>query len=115
MNSKELANKIAKLIIKKKGDNIRIFELKKLTPMTDYFVVCTAQSELQVKAISDFVSEETRKLNQKPWHSEGYQNRSWVLLDYVDVVVHIFLPETRKFYNLEGLWGDADITEIKDN
>ena len=66
MNSTELANKIAKLIIKKKGDNIRIFDLKKLTPMTDYFVVCTAQSELQVKAISDFVSEETRKLNQKP-------------------------------------------------
>jgi len=114
MNSKELADSIAKLIVKKKGEDIRIFDMKKLTPVTDYFVICSALSEVQVKAISDFITEETRKWDQKPWHSEGYQNRSWVLLDYVDVVVHIFLPETRKFYNLEGLWGDADITEVRD-
>jgi ribosome-associated protein len=114
MNSKELANLIAKSIIIKKGENIKILDLTDLTPVTDFFVVCTASSEPQVKAIADYISEETKKLMERPWHSEGYQNLSWVLLDYVNVVVHIFLPEARKFYNLEGLWADAKIKEVKD-
>lgn len=114
MDSKELAHLTAKLIQNKKGENIKILDLTNLTPVTDFFVICTATSEPQVKAIADHVSEETRKKMERPWHSEGYQNLSWVLLDYVNVVVHIFLPESRKFYNLEGLWGDAVITEVKD-
>ncbi len=114
MDSKELAYLTAKLIQNKKGENIKILDLTNLTPVTDFFVICTATSEPQAKAIADHVSEETKKKMERPWHSEGYQNLSWVLLDYVNVVVHIFLPESRKFYNLEGLWGDAVITEIKD-
>ncbi|HEY5535793.1 MAG TPA: ribosome silencing factor [Ignavibacteria bacterium] len=114
MDSKELTDLIAKYIINKKGGNIRILDLRELTPVTDFFVVCTASSEPQVKAIADYISDETKKIQERPWHSEGYQNLSWVLLDYVNVVVHIFLPEARKFYNLEGLWGDAKITEVKD-
>jgi ribosome-associated protein len=114
MESKKLAKYIADLIIQKKGEDIKILDLRKLTPVTDFFVICSASSDVQNKAIADFIVEEAKKLGQKPWHNEGYGNLSWVLLDFVDVVVHIFLSETRRFYNLEGLWGDAGITNIKD-
>lgn len=114
MDSKKLAFKIADLILSKKGSRILVMDLKKLTTVTDFFVICSASSDTQVKAITDHVKEETKKINERPWHNEGYANLSWVLLDFVDVVVHIFLEDTRKFYNLEGLWADADITEVKD-
>lgn len=114
MESKKLAEKIAELILKKKGEDIKILDLRKLTSVTDFFVICSSSSDVQNKAIADFLIEETKKIGQKPWHNEGYSNLSWVLLDFVDVVVHIFLTESRKFYNLEGLWGDAEIKEIKD-
>ncbi len=114
MESKKLAEKIAELILKKKGEDIKILDLRKLTSVTDFFVICSSSSDVQNKAIADFLVEETKKIGQKPWHNEGYSNLSWVLLDFVDVVVHIFLTESRKFYNLEGLWGDAEIKEIKD-
>ncbi len=113
-NAGELAKYISELILQKKGEDIKILNLKNITSVSDYFVICTATSDVQVKAIADFIITETKKLNQKPWHSEGYSNLSWVLIDFVDVVVHIFLESSRKFYNLEGLWGDAEITEIKD-
>ncbi len=114
MDSKKLAFKIADLILNKKGSRILVMDLKKLTTVTDFFVICSASSDTQVKAITDHVKEETKKINERAWHNEGYANLSWVLLDFVDVVVHIFLEDTRKFYNLEGLWADADITEVKD-
>jgi len=114
MDSKKLAKKIADLILQKKGEDIKIMDLRKLTSVTDYFVVCSSSSDVQNKAIADFILEETKKLGQKAWHNEGYGNLSWVLLDFVDVVVHIFLNESRRFYNLEGLWGDADITAVSD-
>lgn len=114
MESKKLARKIADLIIKKKGEDIKILDLRKLTGVTDFFVICSSSTDVQNKAIADFIIEETKKLGQKPWHNEGYGNLSWVLLDFVDVVVHIFLNESRKFYNLEGLWGDAEITVVND-
>jgi ribosome-associated protein len=114
MTSKELAFSIADQILQKKGSNIIVMDISKLTTVTDYFVICSVSSDTQVKAISEFVKDETRKMDERPWHNEGYTSFSWVLLDYVDVVVHIFLDDTRKFYNLEGLWADAEITEIKD-
>lgn len=114
MKSKKLAFDIADLMLKKKGSNIVVMDLRKLTTVTDYFVICSASSDTQVKSIADFIKEETKKFDERPWHYEGYTNLSWVLLDFVDVVVHIFLDDTRKFYNLEGLWADAEITEIKD-
>lgn len=114
MNSEKLAYKISDLMLRKKGIGIKILDLRKLTTVTDYFVICSASSDTQVKAISDFIKEETKKIDERPWHNEGYSNLSWVLLDFVDVVAHIFLEDTRKFYNLEGLWADAVITEIKD-
>jgi ribosome-associated protein len=114
MESKKLAKKIADLIIQKKGEDIKIMDLRKLTNVTDYFVICSASTDVQNKAIADFIVEETKKLGQRPWHNEGYGNLSWILLDFVDVVVHIFINESRRFYNLEGLWGDAEITTVSD-
>ncbi|MBS1513983.1 MAG: ribosome silencing factor [Bacteroidetes bacterium] len=113
-NSTELAKKISKLIIEKKGAEVRILDIRKLTTVSDYFVVCTASSDTQVKAIADHIMKETKKMDEKPWHNEGYSNLNWVLLDFVDVVAHIFLPDVRKFYNLEGLWADAEVTEVED-
>ena len=115
MESNELVNYITGLILQKKGSDVLILNLKKQTTVTDYFIICSASSDVQIKAIADNIIKETKKIGQKPWHNEGYNNLSWVLLDFIDVVVHIFLNNVRKFYNLEGLWGDAEITEIKDN
>ncbi len=115
MNSKELAFNAADLILQKKGSRIVVMDLRKLTTVTDFFVICSVTSDTQVKAIADFVKEGAKKMDEKPWHNEGYSSLSWVLLDFVDVVVHIFLEDSRKFYNLEGLWADAEITEVKDS
>jgi ribosome-associated protein len=114
MESKKLALKISDLMLGKKGSDIIIMDLRKITTITDFFVICSVSSDTQVKAISDYIKEETKKIDERPWHNEGYTNLSWVLLDFVDVVVHVFLEDTRKFYNLEGLWADAEITHIKD-
>ena len=114
MEKKELAEKIADLMIEKKAQDVIILDLRKLTSIVDFFVICSANSDTQVKAISNYIAEETRKIGEKPWHNEGINNLSWVLLDYIDVVVHIFLEDTRRFYNLEGLWGDAEIIKVED-
>lgn len=114
MNSSQLANKIAGLIFNKKGFDVKILNISKLTTMTDYFVICSADSDTQVKAIADEVDKKLRDEGTRCWHTEGYKSLSWVLLDYVDVVVHVFKKDAREFYNLEKLWGDADIIEVED-
>ncbi len=114
MKSTALANKISQLILDKKGEDVKILDIRKLTNISDYFVIASASSDTQVKAIADHISKETKKIDERPWHNEGMTNMNWVLLDFVDVVVHIFLTESRKFYNLEGLWADADVTEVTD-
>lgn len=97
-----------------KAQDVLILNLKKLTTVTDYFVICSGDSDVQVKAIADKVKEEMKKAGHDVWHDEGYKNRTWILLDYVDVVVHIFHREARLYYNLEKLWGDAKIERVKD-
>ena len=114
MESSQLANKITDLIFNKKGYDVKILDLRKLTTITDYFVVCSGDSDTQVKAIADEVDKEMRDEGIRPWHTEGYQALNWILIDFVDVVVHIFKKETREFYNLEKLWGDAPMTEVTD-
>lgn len=114
MNSKDLASKLADLALSKKAENIKILDLRKLTTITDFFVICTGSSDTHVKAVADAVIDGSKDLGEKPWHKEGIAHKSWVLLDYVEVVVHIFLKETRQFYGLDKLWGDAVIAEIKD-
>ncbi len=88
-------------------------DLRRVTNFADYFVLCTATSDVQMRAVADAVLEGLEKLQQRVWHSEGYGGRSWVLLDYVHIVVHIFLPETRAYYALEKLWGDAPMESFE--
>ena len=114
MESSQLANKITDLIFNKKGYDVKILDLRKLTTITDYFVVCSGDSDTQVKAIADEVDKEMRDEGIRPWHTEGYQALNWILIDFVDVVVHIFKKETREYYNLEKLWGDAPMIEVTD-
>ena len=114
MESIDLVNQITSLIFNKKGYDVRILDIRKLTSMADYFVICSADSETQVKAIADEVEKNLKDNGIKIWHKEGYKALSWVLMDYVDVIVHVFKKEARSFYNLEKLWGDAFITEIED-
>lgn len=93
----------------KKGENIVSIDLRK-TPeaVADYFVLCEAGSAPQVRSIADHVEEEVRKkLNEKPYEKEGFPTLHWVILDYVNIVVHIFRPETRQFYKLEDMWSDV--------
>ena len=114
MNSTELAHKISDVIFTKKGYNVLVIDLRKLVTFTDYFVVCSADSDTQVKAIADQVDKALSDEGIKCWHREGLKALSWVLLDYVDVVVHIFRKDAREFYNLEKLWGDAPSEKMKD-
>ena len=114
MDSKKLADKITELIFSKKGYDVKILNLRKLTSIADYFIICSADSDTQVKAIADEILIGSKKIGEAIWHKEGMNMKSWVLLDYVDVVVHIFLRDTRQFYSLEKLWGDAKITEVSD-
>jgi ribosome-associated protein len=114
LDSKKLAFKLAELALTKKAEDIKILDLRKLTTITDFFVICTSHSDPQVKAIADAVMDGSKKIGERVWHKEGMTQKSWVLLDFVDVVVHIFLRDTRNFYGLEKLWGDAGITEVSD-
>jgi ribosome-associated protein len=114
LDSKDFTNKIANIIFNKKGYNVVILNLIGLASFADYFVICSADSDIQVKAIADDVDKTLHDEGIKCWHREGYQALNWVLLDYVDVVVHIFRKESREFYNLEKLWGDAEITTVTD-
>ena len=115
MDSLDFANGISQLILSKKGYDIKILDLKKLSAFADYFIICSAGSDTQVKAIADFIEKELRDRGIKTYHREGYESLNWVLLDYFDVVVHVFKEEARNYYNLEKLWGDAPVTEIEDD
>lgn len=113
-------SKIFKTIIKaiqdKKGENILSLDLRKIPEaVSDFFIICQANSNTQLKAIADFVDEEVKKkCIETPYKHEGRQAQQWILIDYVNVVVHIMLPEPRKFYQLEELWSDAPGMEHKD-
>ncbi len=92
----------------KKAEDVVIMDMRTVSGLADYFVLCTGTSDLQVKAIQESVQERIRaECGERPWHREGMEYRQWVLLDYVDLVVHVFRPERRAFYDLERLWKDA--------
>lgn len=97
-------------IKEKKGENINSLDLRKIPEaVADYFIICEASSTTQVKAIAGFVEEHIKNtVNETPYHSEGQQAAHWILIDYVNVVVHIMLTETRKFYKLEEMWNDGE-------
>ena len=112
-----LLKSIAKGIFEKKGKDVLKIDLRKLdNRISDYFIVCHGSSVSQVDAICDSVEDTVvRDTGERPSHVEGLENCFWVLLDYGNVVVHIFLEEYRHFYNLESLWADASMEEISDN
>ena len=101
--------------LEKKARDITVMDMQAVSGVADYFVVCTGESDLQVKAIYEAVVERIKEhAEERPWHIEGADHRQWVLLDYVDLVVHVFLAEKRAFYDLERLWGDAPIEHVPD-
>ena len=109
-----LANRIAELASDRKAGEIRILDLRGIVSYTDYFVICTGNTERQTKAIHDAIHEELKKrYGLLPRRVEGDRESRWVLMDYLDCVVHIFTPEARQYYRLEQLWGEAPVREVE--
>ncbi|MGY6559734.1 MAG: ribosome silencing factor [Nitritalea sp.] len=117
MTAEELSNIIVQGMEDKKASDIIIMDLRDIThTVTDFFVLCSGNSDTQVEAIADAVEEAVWKANQEhPWKSEGKTHKQWVLIDYVNVVAHVFLKERRNFYGLEDLWGDAKIIRVAES
>ncbi|MBU2650915.1 MAG: ribosome silencing factor [Bacteroidetes bacterium] len=113
--TKSLLQKVIEGIEEKKGkDIVRIHIGLNDNSISDYFVICHGTSKTQVEAIADSVVDTVRnEIAQKPWHIEGYENSEWILIDYVDVVVHVFEESKRSFYKLEELWGDSEIEYLE--
>ena len=114
MTSLEQARKIVQVMDSKKAKDIRLIKIEGISRLGDYFVVASASNTTQVKAIADEVEDEMTKLGLEPNRVEGRQSAQWILMDYYDVMVHVFLDEARSFYNLERLWSDAPQLDISD-
>ncbi len=114
LSPEELADAVAELMLQKNALDVTIMDLRGITSMTDGFVLGTGASAVQVKAIVDHIDDMLRKRGLKPNHIEGYQGLAWVVLDYLYLVVHVFLPTQRKYYGLERLWADAKIAIRED-
>lgn len=114
---KELAEKIIDILFEKKANEIKLLYVEKQTIIADYFIICSGTSNTQIKALAGEVEEKLKGFDIEPKNIEGYNEASWVLLDYSSVIVHIFNREMRNFYNLEKLWNDSvevDISQILD-
>lgn len=115
--SKKLPAEIARAVraaLDKKAQDVVVLDLRNTPAFTDFFVLCSGLNNRQVKAIADAVDETLRELKLRPAHTEGYERAEWVLMDYFNFIVHVFTPQTRAFYGLERLWGDAEKIEVRD-
>ncbi|MDG1529595.1 MAG: ribosome silencing factor [Polaribacter sp.] len=114
INTDELIAEIIKGIDDVKGEDVQLLDLREIeNTVCDYFIICSGNSNTQVKAISGSIQKIVSKsLKDKPWHIEGEVNSEWVLMDYVNVVVHVFQKQIREYYDIESLWGDAKITKM---
>lgn len=112
--SQELATVIAELALEKKGEDIVVMDVKKQAGFTNYFVIASANSSVHLKTLADHIEDELSQYKVKVWQKEGYENLKWILMDYVDVVVHLFDKETRDYYDLETLWADAEKIIVRD-
>lgn len=111
----QLIKAIGEALLSKKAENILRLDVRNLTTLTDYFIVCHATSDSQVKALADIVIEDVKNtFGERVWRKEGHTTNRWIVLDYVNVVVHIFLRDLREYYGIERMWSDAEISEIKD-
>jgi ribosome-associated protein len=115
VSTDDLISVIIQGIEEVKGENIQLLDLREIeNTVCDYFIICSGNSNTQVKAISGAVQKlVSKQVKDKPWHIEGENNAEWILMDYVNVAVHVFQKQIRDFYDIESLWGDAKITEIK--
>lgn len=109
------ARKVAAFALDKKAVDIVVMDVRKVTDVTRFFIVCSGQSSPQVKAIADHVIDSCRDAGLDIYHVEGYDSLRWVLIDLVDIVVHVFLPDVRRYYQLERLWGDAPAEQIDES
>lgn len=113
-DSQEMVKIITEALLSRKGKDITLLDVSELTTLTDYFVVCHGTSDVQIKALADAVEEDMlEKSGEKAWKKEGLQGRSWVILDFVNIVVHIMSKEKRDFYGIERMWNDAKITHVE--
>ena len=114
LGSQNNAHRISELMIEKKAVDIIIIDVREITTLTDFFVVCTSESEPQSRAITDHINQKMKEDGVRSWHIEGYEHLDWVLIDFVNIVVHIFSKDTREYYEFERLWADGMITKIQD-
>jgi ribosome-associated protein len=115
VSSEELTKAIVEAMQEKKANDIVVLDLRELNgAVCEFFVVCHGDSDTQVQAIADGIERDIKtNLQERPWHSEGKESAQWMLLDYVNVVAHVFYHEAREFYDIEGLWGDAKVEKIE--
>ena len=103
---------IVKALDDKRATDIEVLDISKLSSLSNYFVICTCNSGVQVRAAADEAEEKMKELGEPPLHTEGYRHGNWILLDFDDIIVHVMERETREFYGLEHLWDDAEKIEI---
>lgn len=113
MESKEMAVCLAKALDSKKGMDILVLETNGVTSLADYFVLCTGNSAPQLKALADAAEKAMKDHDIPPHHVEGHRGGTWILQDYSDVVLHLFSPEAREFYDLDRLWQDAKVVDLQ--
>ena len=113
-NYPEKVNLCAEAVLEKKAEDVMVLDMRGLVGYTDYFIVCSGDSAVQIRAIADELMRGLKDKGCRPLHAEGYDDARWVLLDYGDLIVHVFLREVREFYELEKLWADAPCGRIED-
>ncbi len=113
--SELLAKRCAELALEKKCEEVKILDLRGLTSVTDFFVIVTADSERKAKSAAEHIVDELKEDDERPLHVEGMDSMHWILIDYFDVVVHIFMPDERRFYDLESLWSDAPVQAVTES
>lgn len=112
MESLQLATAIARVLDRKKASDVKVLKVRDLTVLTDYFVIATGTSSTHVKSLAEEVEFQMGEQGAKPLRTEGYDSKNWILLDYGTVIVHVFYPEARSFYDLEHLWADAEPVDV---
>ena len=114
LSAKEVAYEVTKALDGKKGMDIQLLKIDKVSSLADYFLICTGTSNTHVKTLCDYAEDTLEKLGEKLLGREGHRGNSWELLDYVTIVIHVFSDEARKFYDLERLWADAETVDLSD-
>ena len=114
LTPKEIAYEVTKALDAKKGQNIKLLKIDRVSSLADYFLICTGTSNTHVKTLCDYAEYTLEQLGEQMLSREGHRGNSWELLDYGSIVVHVFTEEARKFYDLERLWADAETVDIRD-